>query len=721
MLNRSRLWLLLAAFLVTATVPPAYATVTDTPHGLPPANDMTFLPHLAGLRNKTFHNQYGRKKQLSEAVIVRKSEIADARATIPAGGLFYLSETSGDAKPFARDPFLILGEHAYLVDLDSEKQELNNITVKQGHKILLGDTGYRLWFDYATDHYEKPYGEFALISPSGGWPLEFPISTSFEEREASRKLDMEEGFQGQLKPFYMDKEFLYGASRFLAKKIDFDVAEFDSLIFPKITRATFSMHRPIVMEVRQEDYRLYFNKRIYAHRRPDGFQVKVTNLSGRKVFAEKLIKPVTAQGYKTINSEKEAYHLTIPELDMRVEIMVHPSFMKHSDFVPWSTGKSHGFQKGALNFVVYRGLVTVENNKAWPLDDRYRVILEPNIKTGMLQRLIIENREPVVLDNDHTSHTGPVKYSDIRNRPAFKLVANNFDKDVVRNMYIRDYYGMRTDNMVFFPEEGRYNLDCFVGSSPVLEPILEDTFLTRLADASFGTVTEKSHFTSYPKVIPDSSFYEPDHTATFVPRLRGLKRKFMKNRKKERMISAESVFIRGSYVDWRNNRIVIPPAGLCYSSRNSRNIRTLAGESFFILGKKAYLTSFKSSTFVKKNFDLDFWKQGPQVYQRILHGRPPGIRAEPDEILGQPLGRPLFHGPGPGQEHGQPLCHARSVCGRRHLHHSRVYRVQLREDQGVRHPLHRVLLRHLYKTQTGHHGRGRRDQTGRVHPEMHPC
>ncbi len=625
-LHRSGTWFLVTLFLMVSTTPFAYANTADTPHGLPPANDMTFLPHLSGLRNKSFHNHYGQKKQLSEAIIVRKSEIAGSKATIPAGGLFYLSETSGDAQPFMRDPFLILGEHTYLVDLDYQQQEFKNITVKKGHKVLIGNSGYRLWFDYSTDHYEKPYGEFALISPSGGWPLEFPISTSFEKREESRKLTMKEGYAEQLKPFYMDKEFLYGNSRFLAKKIDFNVAEFESIIFPKITKATFSMHRPIVMDVRQEDYRLYFNKRIYAHRRSDGFMVTVTNFTGNTVYAEKLIKPITAQRYKTINAEKEAYHLTIPKLDMRIEIMIHPSFMKYSDFVPWSTGKSHGFQKGELNFVIYRGLMTVENKKAWPLDKRYNVILEPNIKTGMLQRLIIENKNIVVFDNEHTSHKGPVKYSNIWNRPAFNLVAKGFDEDIVRNIYLRDYYGIRTENMVFFPKEGRYNMDCFVGSSPVLEPILEDTFLKRLADSSFGTVIEKSNFTSYPKVIQNSSFYEPDHTAVFVPRFKGLKRKFMKNRKKERMISAESVFIRGSYVDWRNNRIVIPPAGLCYSSRNSRNIRSLAGESFFILGRKAYLTSFKSSTFVKKNFGLDFWKNQPMGDGNLIYWQ--------DELLG---------------------------------------------------------------------------------------
>jgi hypothetical protein len=156
--------------------------------------------------------------------------------------------------------------------------------------------------------------------------------------------------------------------------------------------------------------------------------------------------------------------------------------------------------------------------------------------------------------------------------------------------------------------------------------MIERSFLTRLADSSYGTVVEESKFTSYPKVVSDASFYEPDHTAPFVPRLSGLMRKVSRNRKGERLLSAEAVVIRGSYVDYRNNRIVIPPAGLCYTSRNARNIRTLAGESFFLLGRRAYLTTFSSGTYVRKNFDLDFWKNQPMGDGNLMYWQ--------DELLG---------------------------------------------------------------------------------------
>lgn len=617
--------LVLALIFVMGFTQSGICAGTD-PHGLSPANDMTFLPHLAGLRNKVFKNRDGQSKHLSEAIVLRQSTIKDGQATVLPGGLFYISETSGDARPLMSDPFLLLGEQAYLVDLTTEKKIFNNVSINKGERKPFGTTGYRLWFDYSTDHYQKPYGEFAVISPSGGWPLEFPIASKFGGREDTRTLDLKEGMTSQLLQFYMDKTYYLGASKYVAKDIEFDTATFSSIEFPVVTKATFALERPVTLEVRQEDYRLYMDKRIYAYRRPNGFLVKVTNLTGSKILAEKLVQPSTAQNYKNRNDAKDIYALNVPGEDMRVEIVIDPTFLKNSDFTPWSTHKAHGFGSGHLSFVIYRNLISVENNQPWALDKRYNVVLEANPKTGMLQRLLIENNKTITLDADNDSYDGPVKYSEIWNRPAFKVVARNFDKKTVHSLYVRDYYGMRTDNMVMWPDEGKGNLDFFLGSSPVLEPVIERSFLQRLADSSLGTITEESHFSSYPKVVSSSEFYEPDHTAPLVARFKGLDRKIFRNRNHEKLLSAEAVVIRGSYVDYKKGRIVIPPAGLCYTTRNARNIRTLAAEPFFMLGKKAYLTTFTSGTFVRKNLDLDFWKNQPMGDTNLMYWQ--------DQLLG---------------------------------------------------------------------------------------
>ncbi len=597
---------------------PAWAA--ERPHGLEPADDMPFIPDLGGLRTKSYKNQYGQVKRLAESVVLRQSNAEGGKVTVPAGGLYYISEVADDAAPLRRDPFFVLGEHAYLVDFKVGKKTVNNISLKKGDKLLLGDAGYRLWFDYATDHYDLPYIQLALISPSGHWPSEFPISDRFPGMHDIVKEKLKESAtEPQVDAFYLDKVYEYGASRFEADKVDFTEATMKSLTWPIIEEATFSFSRPWVMDLRQEDYRFYKNKRIYAFRKPEGFLVRVTNFSGSEVLAEKLIRPVTAQGYKDRPDQLDKYGLNIPKEDMRVEILLQGEYLKHSDFTPWSNDVPYGWTDGLLSLVVYSDLMTVKNGQAWPLDERYKVGLEANLMTGKLQRLVLENAAPFTLDSASNSYDGPLKRSDIWDRKFFTLVVNDIREveakgakvTTVYDYYLRDSFFQRTDNLVFDAKKGRRDIDFFIGRAPTFIPILEDTFLTRLADNSLGTVVEPSHFTSFPKVNDNVAFHSPDPTAPFGGLLRGFARENNTNRRGEKTTSAEGLVIRGSYVDWRNKRVVIPPSGLFYTSRNSRNVRTTQGESFLLLGKRAYIATFESTTFVRKNFDLDFWKVQP--------------------------------------------------------------------------------------------------------------
>ena len=81
---------------------PVYSAAQENARGLPPADNATYIPQLGGLLNKTMHNQYGQKKDLAECVVLRGSSIVDSKISVPAGGLFYASSTSEDARPLMR-------------------------------------------------------------------------------------------------------------------------------------------------------------------------------------------------------------------------------------------------------------------------------------------------------------------------------------------------------------------------------------------------------------------------------------------------------------------------------------------------------------------------------------------------------------------------------------------------------------------------------------------
>lgn len=85
--------------------------------------------------------QYGQVRHLAESVVVRQSKVEGGKAHVPAGGLFYISETKEDAAPFMRDPFFVLGEHAYLVDLKSHRNTVRDVKVAETGKSSGGQGG----------------------------------------------------------------------------------------------------------------------------------------------------------------------------------------------------------------------------------------------------------------------------------------------------------------------------------------------------------------------------------------------------------------------------------------------------------------------------------------------------------------------------------------------------------------------------------------------------
>jgi len=594
---------------------PSLSQGEENPRGLPPTEDATYIPKLGGLLNKTLHNHYGQKKDLAECVVLRGSKVKEGKAYVPAGGLFYASSTSDDARPLMRDPFLILGEEAYLLGLKTATAAKTDVTVEKGGKALLDPSGYRLWYEYGTDHYGKPYGEFVMLAPSGGWQIELPASTSFPEPLEMRGLKVKAGINPQQKEFFLSKNILDGATRLFGGKITHNEAIFSKIEYPRITEAVFSLDRPYVVGVRQESYRRYWNKRIYAFRKENGILVEVRNWTGKKVLASKLLVPITQQEYKI--EDQENVSLTDFNLDLHIELIIDPSWYKGSDYAPWANDVPYGWKEGKISFMIYHDLLKLKDGEPWPRDNRYIVRLEANTLSGMLKQVVFENREPFELDNNRTSYAGPVKISEVWDRKYFNVVAKKFEGDVVKNCYVRDSFFRRTDNLILW-KEGRENVDFFIGMSELVVGVMEDTFLQRLADPSYGVPVVKSKFTSYPPAIPSAKWFAPDPNCAFVPKLKGFGRQFIKNRRGERVVSSEAMVIRGSYVDYRKKKIIIPPAGLYYTSRNGRNVRPLAGEAFYILGKKTYLLSTESYLVMKKNFRIDLWKEIPMGDGNLL-------------------------------------------------------------------------------------------------------
>jgi hypothetical protein len=88
----------------------------------------------------------------------------------------------------------------------------------------------------------------------------------------------------------------------------------------------------------------------------------------------------------------------------------------------------------------------------------------------MLNELILDNAEPIILDEKNNTYTGPNGY--------FKIVIDDFDGEKINAWHIEDRTGMKTPNLAEYP---RNNVDVMVGVNGTTEGFLRKTLLKRLA------------------------------------------------------------------------------------------------------------------------------------------------------------------------------------------------------------------------------------------------
>jgi len=92
---------------------------------------------------------------LSEAIVLRKSQIDDGRATVPPAACFTYPKPKAMRSPSSEIPFLILGETRLSGGSRHIQAGSKGSRQKEGKKAPVEDSGYRLWLIMLPDHYEK--------------------------------------------------------------------------------------------------------------------------------------------------------------------------------------------------------------------------------------------------------------------------------------------------------------------------------------------------------------------------------------------------------------------------------------------------------------------------------------------------------------------------------------------------------------------------------------
>jgi hypothetical protein len=131
---------------------------------------------------------------------------------------------------------------------------------------------------------------------------------------------------------------------------------------------------------------------------------------------------------------------------------------------------SGSFSGGKVPLYVAAGIKKMQRDKPWPDDPRF--IMRPEVcgHCYMLNELILDNAEPIILDEKNNIYTGPSGY--------FKIVVDDFDGEKINAWHIEDQTGMKTANLAEYPKN---NLDVMAGVNGTTETFLRKTLLKRLA------------------------------------------------------------------------------------------------------------------------------------------------------------------------------------------------------------------------------------------------
>ena len=128
------------------------------------------------------------------------------------------------------------------------------------------------------------------------------------------------------------------------------------------------------------------------------------------------------------------------------------------------------FEKEKVAFWVATGAQTFNRDNPWPDDERFMIRPDVCGHCYQLNEIILDNKEPIVLDEKNNVFTGLGGY--------FKIVVDDFDGEAINAWHIEDRFGKKTPNLAEYPRD---NLDVMVGVNGTTESFLRATLLDRLA------------------------------------------------------------------------------------------------------------------------------------------------------------------------------------------------------------------------------------------------
>ncbi|MBP1625160.1 MAG: hypothetical protein H6Q07_3182, partial [Acidobacteria bacterium] len=371
----------------------------------------------------------------------------------------------------AGEAFYILGKKAYLLSTQSylvvrknfridlwKEQPMGDGTLLFWQDVPLGDGSKALRYVESFLLWGRPVAVLRVVKYSGNpWGANIIVAPGFNGY-SSKGVEAEpsQASSSKIENYSLPDVFAEGATFLIPRWVAPDHIEVAEMGSPGMDSFIVSYEEPQKLELRAGEETALGQYRLGVQSiDPASKTVRVTlKDSSGNVAVEKTLGPVTQELLNTLPQYNQSQQKVMLQYDD-----VHVELDLSSDF----SGRS-------VSLFTAVGIVKIERDKPWSDDPRFVVRPEVCGHCYMLNEFILDNAEPIILDEKNNVYWGPNKY--------FKIVVDDFDGEKINAWHIEDRTGMKTANLAEYP---RNNLDVMAGVNGTTETFLRKTLLNRLA------------------------------------------------------------------------------------------------------------------------------------------------------------------------------------------------------------------------------------------------
>jgi len=428
---------------------------------------------MKGLVRKYVENRAGERQVSSEAIVIRASYVdyRKKQIIIPPGGLYYTSRNGRNIRPLAGEAFFVLGKKAYLLSTQSylvvkknfridlwKEQPMQDGNLLFWQDVPLGDGSKALRYISSFILFGRPVGVLRVVKYSGNpWGSNLIVAPGFNGYSRGLKQSVPESDPpSMVDKYFLPELFAEGATFLTARWVSPDYIEVAEMGTPGMDSFTISYEEPQQLTLKTGEEASLGSYRLRAERVEATARTATIALldSGGKILVRKTLGPLNDELLKTLPQYSPSQQkVMLQHEDVHIELAL-----------------SSNFAGGTVSLYAAAGIIKIERDKPWKDDPRFIVRPEVCGHCYMLNELILDNADPIILDEKNSVFSGPGGY--------FKIVVDDFDGEKINAWHIEDKTGMKTANLAEYP---RNNLDVMAGVNGTTETFLRKTLLNRLA------------------------------------------------------------------------------------------------------------------------------------------------------------------------------------------------------------------------------------------------